>query len=141
MELIIALAIVMIATSGVFLAFRQSDRRALHNASLQLQADLRYAQRRAMIEGRRVGVIFEPALNRYRVVSTRPTVTLRTVYFENGVRLRYNSFPQLYFTPRGTSSSGFTIWLYNAGSWQRLTATVASGRIRIFDITNSRTYN
>ena len=139
LELIIALALIVIVSSGVFLAFRQSDRRALHNASLMLQADLRYAQRRAMIEGRRVGVIFEPGLNRYRVVSTNPTTTLRTVYFHSGVRLRYNSFPQLHFTTRGTSSSGFTIWLYNGGYWQRLTATVAGGRIRVFDITNSRT--
>ena len=63
LELIIALAIIMIAGSGIFLAFRQSNRRALQNASLQLQADLRYIQRRARIEGRNFTIVFEQANN------------------------------------------------------------------------------
>ncbi|MCL2571431.1 MAG: GspH/FimT family pseudopilin [Defluviitaleaceae bacterium] len=136
LELLIALGIITIVSGGVFLAFRQTPRRALNNASIQLQADLRYAQRRAIQEGRRIGIIFEPAHNRYRIMSTSPTEEIRVVYFQGGVRLR-QTIPgaRLDFLPRGTASSGFTISLSNGRYWQRLTATVSGGRIEIFDIT------
>ena len=137
LELLIALAILVIAATGIFFAFRQTDRRVLQNASLMLQADLRYAQRRAMAEGRRVGISFEPARNRYRIMAFDSYEVIRTVYFQDGVRLRHNSGPHLYFLPRGTASSGFRIRLSNGRYWQELTATVSGGRIKIFEITTT----
>ena len=136
MELIIALAIIMIAGSGIFLAFRTSDRRALQNASLQLQADLRYVQRRARIEGRNFDIMFEPALNRYRVRSHNPPRLVRYVYFENGVNISRVYSQNTGYTPRGTPFGAQTIRLYIAGRrhFQVTTIVPAGGRVRIWDI-------
>ena len=135
-ELTITLAVIVIVTGGVFLTFRQPNRRALENASLQLQADIRYAQRRAMIGGRQFDVLFEPAHNRYRVRYLNPIQDIRVVYFTDGVQLRYSTLPRLIFHPRGTPNRGFTITLSNGRYWQDLTVTVSGGRVRIFDATD-----
>jgi len=139
LELVIALAVISIISGGVFFAFRPTQQRNLQNASLQLQADLRYAQRRAIIEGRRFGVAFDLTANNYRIVAENPRETIRTVYFQDGVRLRYVTGARLNFLPRGTASSGFRIRLSNGDYWQQLTATVSGGRIRIFEITEGET--
>ena len=133
-ELAIVLGIMAIISTGVFVSFRGSERRELQNASLALQADLRYAQRRAIMEGRRYGIIFEVQHNRYHIVLDSPRQTIRTIYLPNRVRLLEVSGPSLMFLPRGTASSGFRITLHNGPYSQQLTATVSGGRIRSFDI-------
>lgn len=133
MELTVVLAVVFILSGGVLLGFRQADFRALNNASLQLQADLRYVQRRAIMEGRQFGIVFEMANQRYRIVSTQPTRTERTVYLR-GVRLDDVSAQQILFHPRGTPSAGFRAILRHGSNTQRITASVSGGRIRVFDI-------
>ena len=137
LELTVALAILIIAAAGVFAATRHTERRALEHASLTLQADLRYAQRRSMLEGRSFGVFFEPARNRYSVVSVSPDRIIRTVYLEGGVNIASTSGARLHFLPRGTASGGFTVNLRNGVYWQRLTATVSGGRIQIHEITTT----
>jgi len=134
LELVLVLGIVTIVSAGVLVSLRGSDRRALANASLTLQADLRYAQRRAIMEGRRYGIVFELANNRYRIVLDSPRQTIRTVYFREGIELIDVTGPQLMFLPRGTASSGFSIMLSNGTYSQELTATVSGGRVRIFDM-------
>ena len=133
-ELVIVVGIIAIISTGVLVSFRGSEHRELQNASLALQADLRYAQRRAIMEGRRYGIIFEVQHNRYHIVLDSPRQTIRTVYLQNGVRLFEVSGPSLMFLPRGTASVGFRITLHNGSYSQQLTATVSGGRIRIFDI-------
>jgi len=133
-ELAIVLGIITIVAAGIFVSTRSSYYRDLQNASLMLQSDLRYAQRRAIMEGRRYGVVFEVTENRYHVVLDNPQETIRTVQFQNGVQLHSTSGPRLTFTPRGTASGGFRITLHNGSYSQQLTATVSGGRIRIFDI-------
>jgi len=135
LEVVIALAIITIISGGIFLVVRQSPRRALHNASLQLQADMRYAQRRAIMEGRRFGIEFNTARNRYRIMATNPTEEIRVVYFEGRINLWYTTRTRLDFLPRGTASSGFRIRISNGRYEQQLTATVSGGRIEIFEIT------
>ena len=103
LELIIALSIIMAVTGGLFIAFRQPERQHLENAALQLQADIRYAQRRAIAEGRRFRVEFTRSTNRYRIMALRPDEELRVVYFQNGVRLDFPISHHLEFLPtRGT---------------------------------------
>lgn len=135
LELVIALGLITIVSGGVLMASRGTDRRHLENASLQLQADLRYAQRRAITEGRRYGVVFEPAQNRYHVILDRPVQTIRTVNLPGGVSILETTAPRIVFLPRGTVTEGFTIILQNGRYTQRLTGTVSGGRVRIFDIT------
>jgi Tfp pilus assembly protein FimT len=134
LELAVVFAVIMILSGGVMLGFRQAEHRALNNASLQLQADLRYVQRRAIMEGRQFGIVFELANQRYRIISTQPTRTVRTVYLHGGVRLDDVSAQQLLFHPRGTPSVGFRAILRHGSNTQRITATVSGGRIRVFDI-------
>ena len=133
-ELTIVLGLLTILATGLFLSTRSNYQRDLHNASLLLQADFRYAQRRAMIEGRRYGVFFNITQNRYYIALDTPREVIRTVYLQNGVHLRETSGPRLLFLPRGTASSGFRVTLNNGPYSQQLTATVSGGRIRIFDI-------
>ena len=134
LELSVVLAVLLIVSGGVMIGFRQADRRALHHASLQLQADLRYTQRRAIMEGRPFGIVFDVTNNQYRIVSERPARTLRTEAIPNGVLLSETSAPRLMFHPRGTPTAGFRITLAYKGNTQRITASVAGGRIRVFDI-------
>jgi len=137
LELTIALAVCAVVMGVVFILVRgnNSAYRDLENASLVLQADLRYAQRRAMMEGRRVGINFSPAHNRYTILARAPFEEIRTVYLQNGVQLFYATHDELMFLPRGTASSGFSLTLNNGVYWQRITATVSGGRIRVWDIT------
>jgi len=135
LELAIVLGLISILALGVAMSVRGNDHRALEQASLTLQADLRYTQRRAIMEGQRVGIIFEPTHNRYRLVDSS-LQTIRTVYLQNGVTLLGTvGGNQLMFLPRGTASSGFRIILTNGSYMQHLTATVSGGRIQIGEIT------
>ena len=140
-ELIIVLGIIAIVTTGIFVSMRGNEQRALENASLALQADIRYAQRRAIMEGRRIGINFSPANNSYSIMTQRPTTTIRTVYLQSGVVLVETSHDQLMFLPRGTASSAFRITLRNDAYWQRITATLSGGQVRIHDITREALWN
>ena len=133
-ELAVVLGLLAILSGTVFLSLRGNVARDLQNTSYVLQADLRYAQRRAIITGNRHGVIFEVQNNRYHVVQDVPRLVLRTVYLNQGVRFLETSGVQLMFLPRGTASAGFRITLASGGYSQQLTATVSGGRIRIFDV-------
>ena len=135
LELVIALAVIMIVIGGVFLAFRQPERRHLQNASLQLQADIRYAQRRSIAEGQRFMIDLAPGSNRYRIMYYRPREEIRVVYFQNGVRLHSPSTPrQMWFLPRGTPSHSFTIELRTERYSQSITIVPSGGRVDIKDI-------
>lgn len=134
LELAVVLGLVTIAMVGVVFAVRGNNQRELQQASLTLQADLRYTQRRAMLEGVRAGIVFEPAANRYHLMVGH--THLRTVYLQGGVTLMGTiGGTELMFLPRGTASSGFRIVLGSGGYSQHLTATVSGGRIQIWEIT------
>ena len=133
LELTIALAIIMIVSSGIFLVARQSERRALQNASLMLQADLRYVQRRTMIEGRRFRVRFDRVNNLYEIRLLNESI--RTVYLPRGVRLQhYSNGNHVEYLPRGTPANPNTITLQTARYRQQVAVVVSGGRARITDI-------
>jgi len=149
LELTIALAITLIASTAIFAGHRQIQRRTLHQASYQLQADLRYAQRRSIIEGRRFGIQIEPSARRYHVVELRRFGSnnnlsianiIRTVYLPAGVRINPPSGANnlLHYTGRGTPSRGATITLSNGPFNQTMTRTVSGGRIQVDPITTDR---
>lgn len=145
-ELTIVLAIILIFSAATFAVFRDRDYRHINNASLSLQADLQYAQRRAIIEGRRIGlrfmeqgyiITYVDSFPLYYRVNHGIEATIRTVYFENNVFLfSINTADNLVaFLPRGTSMGGTagTISLRAAGNrWQQdLTITPVAGRVYI----------
>jgi Tfp pilus assembly protein FimT len=133
LELTVVMAILMIVTGAVLISTRgdTNDYRALHNAALMLQADMRYAQRIALIEGRRVGVHFEPSHNRYSIMN-------RTVYLPNGVELLSTTytFDEVFYLQRGTASAAGTIDLQKGRHTVELTTTLGGGRVEIKPITS-----
>ena len=133
LELVIALAVLMLVSGSVFLALRPSNHRAIRSAALTLQADLRYAQRLAVIEGRRVDVLLERAHNRYRIIYGYPDeVEIRRVYFQDGVRLMdIERGNRVFFHPRGTPNYGNTIFLRHGRYDWRLTIVPSGGRVAV----------
>jgi Tfp pilus assembly protein FimT len=136
LELVIVLAITMVVVGAVFIGARvnNNDYRALQNAAVMIQADLRYAQRRAVMEGQRFGVHFEPHHNRYHIVTMNPVVFHRTVNL-HGVNLRETNYPnnRVMYLPRGTAIPG-TIVLTNGNFRQEITTTLSGGQVRIHNI-------
>jgi Tfp pilus assembly protein FimT len=139
-ELIIVMAVLMIALGAVFIGTSGGEYRALQNAAVSLRADIRYAQHRSIMEGRQFGVHLEPRYNRYHIVTTNPLVFHRTVYFQNGVRLISTNHPsnRVTFLPRGTGVAG-TIILSNGNYFKNITTTVSGGHVRLHDITRGGT--
>jgi prepilin-type N-terminal cleavage/methylation domain-containing protein len=134
-ELAIVLAVISIVSAGVVMSFRQVDRRLLNDTSIKLQADFRYAQRRAIMEGHKFGIEF--ASNSYKVVTLgvrMEHVELKTVELPDGVRFIRYTEPFLYYLPRGTISEGSRILLNKGRYNQELTTTLSGGRVRIWDI-------
>ena len=134
LELVIALAVLMLVSGSVFLALRPSNHRAIRSAALTLQADLRYVQRRAVMEGRRYDVILERAYNRYRIVYGYPCIIeVRRVYFQDGVRLlRFTGSEcgRIGFHPRGTPAHSRTVTLSHGRLRWEVAVNVSGGRIR-----------
>jgi len=135
LELVIALAVATIISGGVFMTFRQTPQRVLRSAALQMQADIRYAQRRAMIEGRRIQVSFYPTGRMYRIRFYDTLEELRRVYLQDGISLLTHYLPsnRMTYLPRGTVSDAGSITLSMDGFTQRLTITPASGRVILLD--------
>jgi len=130
-ELTIALAIITILSGGMFLVFRSPPHHDLENASLQLQADIRYAQRRAIIEGRRVEV--EIFRYHYDVRLIRPEIgnkVIRTVYFPDGIYLdrRRVSF-RVGYLPSGRVDNSDSFSLNSGRDFQYLTIVPSGGRV------------
>jgi len=134
LELVIVTALLLILSGITAVGIRQQDRRALQNASLQLQAEMREVQRRATTEGRRVGLTFEPHNNRYRIVTFTPQRSSPNIYISNRVNIEFVSTNELVFNPRGTPSDGFRIVLEKNGHTQHLTVSVSGGRVLVHDI-------
>lgn len=141
MELAIAMAILMVVVGVVLIGASgdNNDYRTLYNATLTLQADMRYAQRRAIIEGRRFSVDFEPSHNRYRIVKydyIPGRYVVRTVYLQNGVVFLDSSSQnfRVQYLPRGTVSGSTSIYFRSGRFAQRVTITVAGGQVRLAPI-------
>ncbi|MCL2364817.1 MAG: GspH/FimT family protein [Defluviitaleaceae bacterium] len=150
MELAVAMGIVVVLAAVAVPVLRQVGNRTLYNTSLQLQADIRYAQQRAIREGRPIGIHFERATGRYRIVyftdvNTPPTANantrdLRVVHLPSGVYFDYitTGINRIWFHPRGTPSHAFRVRLRQGGRIsavrQDTTVTVSGGRAFIWPI-------
>ena len=142
-ELTVAMAVALIIAGAVIWSFKPVERRMLQNASVQLQADIRYAQRMAIIEGRRWGVAFDGEANLYHIGTFRHLAGFgyvidrieKTIPLENGVFIFHLSHDNMVYLPRGTAASGFSVMLAKGPYRQRLTATVSGGRVHVYSIT------
>jgi len=139
------LALMSVLGSAVMLSTRAIDRRKLYNASLNLQADLKLAQRMAIMDGKRYIVRISTSQNLYYISETfpdGPPEVIKTVRMADGVLLFDITSPnpdgpnpgEIIYHPRGTASHGFTVFLRCGRYSQRLTGAVSGGRINIEDM-------
>jgi Tfp pilus assembly protein FimT len=131
LELTIVTAVLI--TVLVFIGGNNSDYRVLRNTALMIQADFRYAQRRAVMEGQRFGIRFDTENNRYHIITA--SEILRTVDLPDGVVFTGTTYQnrQIMYTPRGTAAAGRIE--FEKGVYQkRITTTVGGGRAEIFDV-------
>ncbi|MCL2224326.1 MAG: GspH/FimT family protein [Defluviitaleaceae bacterium] len=130
LELTVAVAVLLLAASVIFLGTRVDYRRGLQNAALVLQADMRYAQRRAITEGQRVGIQFCAVHNRYSVITQNPLYHHRFVYFPYGVQIYsyYLLRNRFMYLPRGTIERAGNVILRNGQYTIRITTTVGGGQ-------------
>jgi len=134
-ELLIVLAIMSIVLGAGLAVFRtgSNERRDLESASRMLQADLRYAQRRALTEGRRIGIQFFEE-GGYDVVIIDTAEVLRTVHFNDITVTRNRQESRLHYTVRGTPFPAMTITLASDNYTRALIINPAGGRVRLEDI-------
>jgi prepilin-type N-terminal cleavage/methylation domain-containing protein len=133
-ELTIVLAVISIITAGaVSMSFGAAERRLLYSTSLKLQADLRYAQRMAIIEGHDFGLtFFAGGYEVYTVDEKNPYKMIDDgVLLPEGVSFLHNQPLQVHYLPRGTISDGFTVVLRTKHYMQELTGVPSGGRIKI----------
>jgi len=134
---VIVLGIMAVLGGTTLVTARGIQRRTLHNTSLAIQADLRRAQRLALIEGRRWRVNFDIENNRYFIHPLPRSFGDHAyiVYLPRGVEIEgFAPRSFLEYLPRGTPTSGFSLVLRSGSYQQQLTATVSGGRIAIWDI-------
>lgn len=133
-ELVIVIALIVILSLAGFASARGAQRREIQNAATMIQADMRQAQRLAVIEGRRYRVRFDQINNRYFVYPVRG-FTYEPIYLPGNVSIHHMNLPisQIEYLPRGTlgghAAHGFTIVLRNRSYEQSLTITPSTGRV------------
>ena len=142
-ELVIVISLIAILSVAGLASARGTQRREIQNASTMIQADMRQAQRLAVIEGRRHRVRFDQVNHRYFVYPVGGFV-YEPIHLPAGVTIHSMNLPigQIEYLPRGTlgghAAHGFTIVLRNRSYEQRLTITPSSGRVAYGEITPLR---
>jgi prepilin-type N-terminal cleavage/methylation domain-containing protein len=134
-ELTVVLAVVSVVTIGAVMSSGAAERRLLYNTSLKLQADLRYAQRMAIIEGHDYGVIFTAGSYMVFTVDEINSDLIKSdVGLPDGVSFMHAPPARVHYLPRGTISDGFTVTLRTKRYKQELTGVPSGGRIKITDV-------
>ena len=140
-ELLIVMAVIAVAGVSAVTATQNLRRRTLQNAALTLQADIRWAQRNAMIEGRRIRLALNQSGNNYALEDlnlgiSHPQRFIKRVEFPPGVNL-FSDTGGLWryeFLPRGTPGFGGAITLRYHPFEVEITVLPASGRVEIKEI-------
>lgn len=134
LELTVVMAVMMLVLGIALFGARAGDRahQNLNEASRVLQADIRYAQRLAIIEGERIRLIFAERERRYTLVRPSTQEVIRSVDLPQGVSV-VGFVNVLEYLPRGTVNVGMTITLRNERFSQSITITPVTGRAHIYD--------
>jgi len=142
-ELVVVLGLIAILSVGGLVSARGMQRREIQNASTAIQADMRQAQRLAVIEGRRYRIRFDQVNHRYFVYPVGEFV-YEPIYLPADVFIHNMNLPigQIEYLPRGTlgghAAHGFTLVLRNQRYEQRLTIIPSSGRVAYEEVTPLR---
>jgi prepilin-type N-terminal cleavage/methylation domain-containing protein len=134
-ELVMVLAVLSIVLGVARMSVTGNSLRELRAACNELQADLRYAQRQAVIEGRKYQVVFDKLQNSYKVLRDDGDLGLTYVVkdrvFDKDIVLvgttAVNSWVS--YTTRGTTGDACTITLRNSEYSADMTVNLGSGRV------------
>jgi prepilin-type N-terminal cleavage/methylation domain-containing protein len=135
-ELVIVLAVMAVISGSVAFSVRSAERRALDGASRMIQADMRFAQRMAIIDGRTWDISFDRVRHQYTLNPLGPEPAM-TIDLPNGVRILNTTFAggdRTSYTPRGTPGRSGTITLTKGRYTQDLTVVPSGGRVEIKEI-------
>jgi prepilin-type N-terminal cleavage/methylation domain-containing protein len=148
LEVMVVFSITLIMFNVLALTITNNEKRHLNRAALQIQRDLRLAQRLAIINGAEYQVNFNVLQNLYTIRVRDNEVfggfrPIKTVNIENNINLYQviigNNLSSVSYTPLGTAASGGgTITLKSQNYLVRLTINIGSGRVAIQDIENRK---
>lgn len=134
-ELVIVLALMVILSHTALISLALVDRQNLNQACMQLKADLRYAQRLAIMENRRYRVDFDVKRNKYVILykENSDDIFVKTVEMSGGVRLvsTSNLYNSVTYTSMGTTGDPCTITLRNDTYMAQLTVNLGVGRVKL----------
>jgi len=126
--------VTLIISIGLSAPNARSEQRALYNACLQLQADIREAQNRAVLEGKDYSVFLYNSENYYKMGKSAAIASMidRTVYLDDGISYYENTKSgRITFRSSGTPSYLGTITMSKGRYTQSITVTVSGGRALI----------
>ena len=138
-ELIIVLSISLIMMSVASFIPDNNEKRELNKVALQIQNDLRLAQRLAIFTGKNYRVTFDTNNDLYMIRMQDDSVfggykTIKTVNIQDNIDLFYaniNGSTSVTYTPLGSTGNACTITLMSKSYMLQLTINVGSGRIDI----------
>jgi len=135
-ELVVVLAVMAILAGAGVAASHSHDRRTLRNAGLMVQANVREAQRLALIEGRRYRVHFDIENHKFSIHPRYDEPDWQ--YLPHGVEIYFLNLPRgwMEYLPRGTpgGTHTYTIRLRKGRYEQRMTVVPSGGRAELFNI-------
>jgi len=135
-EVVIVLAVLAVIAANA--TFVPVERRQTVSAAVELQADIRYVQRVALIEGRRTRIMFNIEENYYILQKWEDGAynTIRKVALGPSVKKLYTnaSGASVGFTARGTTGDACTINISSDKYTAVLTVNVGAGRVKITEI-------
>ncbi|MCL2016064.1 MAG: type II secretion system GspH family protein [Defluviitaleaceae bacterium] len=133
-ELVVVLGILATLSGTILFTANGLQRRNIENAAIALQADLRHAQRMAVIEGRRWHVLLNTVDNSYSVGPVNDRNSHYIVHLPNGLELSHTGGADLIFQPRGSFGQGRTINLHGSNFFGGVAVVGATGRSRLLEI-------
>ena len=135
-ELVVVISLLAVICGASIATVHNVQRRNLYSAALMIQADMRQAQRLAIMEGRRYVVRFDRLNHSYFVHPVgEPDDTPNKL--PRGVRIHNMTLrvAQIEYLPRGTlggeGANGFTIFLRNGIYALDMTVIPVTGRVDI----------
>ena len=136
METIIALAISMILAASLIRPGINKNKRELYNACLQLQSEIRFAQKAALLGATvcRIHILEDYC---QVVLSGSSYMEVEKKNFPDGITAQHDlSRTYIEFTPRGTVSGAITVTMKSpSGYQQKVTVLPVTGRVSIAEAT------
>jgi type II secretion system protein H len=137
-ELVLVFAISIIMLNAISLTLNNNDKRILNKVALEIQMELRQAQRLAIANGTKYEVEFDISKNKYNlkkqdneVIGYKIIKTLEMPKEVELISVNANGNRTIQYTPLGTTGNACTISLRTEKYALKMTVNVGSGRIEI----------